>query len=140
MPFRARLLVFSLLLPVFLAACKSSSPASPSPSPIPALTFTPQRASTHTPSATSTLPPATQTPSPTATFTPTAPTSTPAPAPTFTPVPTSTGFGTLRYEPRDLVLALAWSPDGSMLAVAAGDNTHLVDADTLAELRLLPVG
>ena len=46
----------------------------------------------------------------------------------------------LRYDPRDLVLALAWSPDGKVLAVAAGENVHLVDALTLQELRLLPVG
>jgi WD40 repeat protein len=49
-------------------------------------------------------------------------------------------FGILQYNPRDLVLALAWSPQGDMLAVAAGENVHLVDARTLAELRVLPVG
>jgi len=46
----------------------------------------------------------------------------------------------LQYASNDLVLALAWSPDGSLLAVAAGENIHLVEADTLTELRLLPVG
>jgi WD40 repeat protein len=50
------------------------------------------------------------------------------------------GFPLVRYNPRDLVLALAWSPDGKMLAVAAGESIHLVDAGTLAELRSLPVG
>jgi WD40 repeat protein len=45
----------------------------------------------------------------------------------------------LRYQPNDLVLALAWSPDGKMLGVAAGQTVHLVDARTLAELRTLSI-
>jgi WD40 repeat protein len=142
--FRLHLLAFLLLLPsVSLAACTASHPASPSPSPFPTLTFTPQPTSTLTPSLTPTPPPATQTPpppSPSATVTQAIPSSSPIPTLIATLVPTPSGFGILRYDPRDLVLALAWSLDGKILAVAAGENIHLVDADTLAELRLLRVG
>ena len=141
---RLRLLAFSLLLPsICLAACAASNPASPSPSPFPALTFPPQPTSTLAPSLTPTLLPATQTPpppSPSATNPRVVPSSTPVPVPTDTLVPTPSNFGVLRYDLHDLVLALAWSPEGNILAVAAGENIHLVDADTLAELRLLPVG
>jgi WD40 repeat protein len=77
---------------------------------------------------------------PSATATPVLLSPTPHPSATFTPPPTPTGLPLLRYPPNDLVLALAWSPDGKLLAVAAGQSVHLIDAGTLAEQRSLPVG
>ena len=142
MPCRLRLLAL-LLLPFTLAACTFSSvPPRLSPAPASTLTSTPRPFSTIPASFTPTLPPATRTsaPPPSATSTRVVPSSTPAPSPTPSLVPTPTGLPLLRYNPRDLVLALAWSPDGRMLAVAAGESIHLVDAATLAELRVLPVG
>jgi dipeptidyl aminopeptidase/acylaminoacyl peptidase len=141
---RLRLLAFLLLLQsICLVACAASHPASPSPSPSPTLTFTPQPTSTLTPSLIPTRLPATQTPpppAPSATNPQVVPSSTPVPAPTDTVVPTPSGIRSLHYDPRDLVLALAWSPQGDILAVAAGEKIRLVDADTLVELRLLPAG
>jgi WD40 repeat protein len=140
MPHPLRILIF-LLLPLSLAACTASPPASPSPPPLPTPTLTPQPTATRTPSAIPTALPVTPTPlPPSATATRILPSSTPASTSTSTPTLTPTGFPVLRYTSPELVLALAWSPDGSLLAVAAGENVHLVDTHTLAELRLLPVG
>jgi WD40 repeat protein len=44
------------------------------------------------------------------------------------------------YAPNELITALAWSPDGTRLAVAAGEQIHWLDGDSLEELRLLPIG
>lgn len=46
----------------------------------------------------------------------------------------------LRYQPWELVLALAWSPDGGLLAVAAGEQVRLYAAGSFAEVRSLPAG
>jgi Tol biopolymer transport system component len=48
--------------------------------------------------------------------------------------------GLLRYDPWDLVLALAWSPDGSFLAVAAGNAIFLYAGSDLKLLQTLAVG
>jgi WD40 repeat protein len=143
MTFRLRLLVL-LLLPLCLAACSFPS-LSPRPSPSPGipLTSTPPPPATASPASTATaLPEAHPPPTPTSSATPTRPpaSATSVPAPTVTSTPTPTGFPLLRYRANDLVLAVAWSPDGEMLAVAAGETVHLVDAGTLAELHSLAVG
>lgn len=76
--------------------------------------------------------PATLTPVPvTATFDPT-----PTPSPTSTPL----GSPVARFAPHELVTALAWSPDGARLVVAAGNAVHVYDARTLQEQAVLPVG
>ncbi len=142
MPMRVRLLL--LLLPFCLAACTfPGREARPSLSPVPALTSTPASAVTLTPHSTSTARPASPAP-PTSTLTATAMGSllspTPLPSATASPIPTPTSLPFLRYPPNELVLALAWSPDGKLLAVATGQSVHLVDANTLAELRTLSVG
>jgi WD40 repeat protein len=48
--------------------------------------------------------------------------------------------GQLRYDPWDLVLALAWSPDGNVLAVAAGNSICLYAGSDLDPLQTLQVG
>ena len=46
----------------------------------------------------------------------------------------------LRYTPWELVMAVAWSPDGTSLAVSAGDNIHLYRADNWERITSLSVG
>jgi WD40 repeat protein len=46
----------------------------------------------------------------------------------------------LRYTPWELVMAVAWSPDGSSLAVSAGDNIHLYRADSWEQITTLYIG
>lgn len=140
-----RLLAFSLLLlALSLVACNPAATPSLSPAPIPSPIFTSPPTATFTPSPTHTPYPATPSPSPAPSDTATlgTPSTTPRPTPsaTRTLVPTPAGQGVLRYAPHDLALALSWSLDGSLLAAAVGENVHLVEAHTLAELRLLPVG
>ena len=136
-------LLFLLLLPLALAACTFPRLSRrSSATPLPTQSATPQPASTNTLFSSLTAQPArlTSTPFPSATSTLPLPTTTLVPSPVATPIPTPTGFPLLRYPPNELVLALAWSPDGKKLAVAAGESVHLVDGSTLAELRTLPVG
>jgi WD40 repeat protein len=44
--------------------------------------------------------------------------------------------GAIQYSPWDLVLAVAWSPDGNLLAVAAGESIFLYTAGLQARGRL----
>ncbi len=44
------------------------------------------------------------------------------------------------YGPWDLVMAVAWSPDGSKLAVSAGDEIHMLNVDGWQETSAIPVG
>jgi WD40 repeat protein len=46
----------------------------------------------------------------------------------------------LRYTPWELVMAIAWSPDGASLVVSAGDNIHLYRADSWKRITSLYVG
>jgi WD40 repeat protein len=46
----------------------------------------------------------------------------------------------ITYTPWDLVLALAWSPDGSLLAVSAGEWVHLYETKSFGEVRILETG
>ena len=46
----------------------------------------------------------------------------------------------LRYTPWELVMAVAWSPDGANLAVSAGDNIHLYRTDNWERITSLYVG
>jgi WD40 repeat protein len=46
----------------------------------------------------------------------------------------------LRYTPWELVLAVAWSPDGTSLAVSAGDNIHLYRADSWQQITTVHIG
>ena len=77
------------------------------------------------------------------------------PIPTYTPTPefttsqvipktfnplTLTKINRIQYKPSELVLDLAYSPDGELLAVSAGDIIHLYKSDTLAEIQQLPAG
>jgi WD40 repeat protein len=48
--------------------------------------------------------------------------------------------GMITFRPWDLVTALAWSPDGKKLAIAAGEDIYLYDAFSLEQLAFLPVG
>lgn len=136
-------LLFFLFLPLILAACTFPRlPRRASATSLPAPSITPQPSFTITASFTATAQPATMTSSPFPSATSTLPltTTTSVPSPTASFIPTPTGLPLLRYPLNELVLALTWSPDGKMLAVAAGESVHLVDGSTLAELRALPVG
>ncbi len=44
------------------------------------------------------------------------------------------------YGPWDLVMALAWSPDGSLLSISAGDQIHILNVDGWQETRAISVG
>jgi len=43
----------------------------------------------------------------------------------------------LNFSPWDQVLALAWSPDGNILAASAGENLHILEVPDLAERMLI---
>ena len=46
----------------------------------------------------------------------------------------------LQFDPWELVLSIAWSPDGETLAVAAGEYIHLYEAGTFEERHTLSAG
>jgi WD40 repeat protein len=46
----------------------------------------------------------------------------------------------LRYTPWELVMAVAWSPDGTSLAVSAGDNIHLYRTDSWERITTVSIG
>jgi WD40 repeat protein len=46
----------------------------------------------------------------------------------------------LRFTPWELVMAVAWSPDGASLAVSAGDNIHLYRAESWERITTLYIG
>lgn len=134
-----RLAAWILSLP--LVACQSVVPGSPAPTP----TIGPLL-STAIPPATRTIHPATPTQTPT--FPVIAP-STFAPTDTAQPVSqvlTPANLSGLKiiarraYASNELITALAWSPDGTRLAVAAGQQIHWLDGASLKELRLLSIG
>ncbi len=80
---------------------------------------------------------------PTPTSTPTFPSATftqPTPGPTTTPTPPAGDIALIRFDAPDLLHDLAWSHDGSQLAIAAGTNIHLYAAEGLLEQHLLAVG
>ncbi len=62
------------------------------------------------------------------------------PTPTISPTQLNADAPLLRYPAPDLIHDLAWSPDGSHLAVSAGTNIHIYAADGLAEQHSLAVG
>jgi WD40 repeat protein len=77
------------------------------------------------------------------------PSSTAAPTATVRPVPqvlTPANLSRLKviarrdYAPNELITALAWSQDGSRLAVAAGQQIYWLNGSTLEEIRLLSIG
>ena len=47
---------------------------------------------------------------------------------------------TFQYSAWELVHDLAWSPDGSWLAVAAGESIHIYDGEALEEVHTIAVG
>ncbi len=46
----------------------------------------------------------------------------------------------IHFSPWDLVMAVAWSPDGKFLAAAAGENIHIFDTQTWHSLVALRTG
>jgi WD40 repeat protein len=63
-----------------------------------------------------------------------------AAAPPQNPGPCQEVIHKIQYTPWDLVHAIAWSPDGKTLAVAAGSVVHLISADTYQEKITLDTG
>jgi WD40 repeat protein len=135
----ARLAAWSACLA--LAACHASVPSSPVTDKTAVIATVPP---TSTPTAT--IPVASATSTPTITIKPS-----PSVVPTETLLPppqeiTPSNLSKLNviaqrdYAPNELITALAWSPDGTRLAVAAGEQIHWLDGDSLKELRLLPIG
>lgn len=119
-----------------LAACGGVGSAQVTAAPAIARTAAPQP---------SVSPTASPTPSPTQTRP--APASTPniTPTRTNTPEPSPTAanpylLAEIFYTQWDHVLALAWSPDGSLLAVAAGSQVYIYHYPDLAQAAVLPVG
>ena len=55
-------------------------------------------------------------------------------------VPILEEVGTIRYDPWNLVLALEWSPDGEMLAVAAGNAVYIYAGSDLSQVQILDEG
>jgi WD40 repeat protein len=131
------------LLCLALVACHMIVPGGPASFNAPTLMVRPTIAK---PTAIRTVRPnsATQTP----TFA-VIPSSTFAPTVTVQPVPqvlTPANLSRLKFIARrdfasnELITALAWSPDGSRLAVAAGQQIHWLDGSSLKEIRLLSIG
>ncbi len=124
-----------------LTACRLSTPGSPAAStttPIATLSIT------GTPPATFIIPSISRTPTVTITPLPAfTSTDTPQPAPqALNPANISQLQVVARrdYAPNQLITALAWSPDGSRLVVATGEQIHWLDGTSLQELRLLSIG
>ncbi len=46
----------------------------------------------------------------------------------------------IQFKSREIVHDLAYSPDGLLLAISAGDNVHVYDATSLDEILDIPVG
>jgi WD40 repeat protein len=67
--------------------------------------------------------------------------STPATAiPVFNPAPQPKPFAVITYKPWELVNAVAWSPDGQLLAISAGNQLYLVRAKDQHPLNMLSIG
>lgn len=134
-----RLAAWIISLP--LVACQSIVSGSPAPTPTIETLL-----STAIPPTAHTIHTATATQKPTF---PVIDTSTFAPADTAQPVSQVLNPANLSglkiiarrdYASNELITALAWSPDGTRLAVAAGQQIHWLDGASLKELRLLPIG
>jgi WD40 repeat protein len=70
------------------------------------------------------------------------PTPTPLPV-SVTPLPGQDGSAFVKeiaFNSWELVLELAWSPDGRLLAISAGEQIHLIDPSTVTILRTLEGG
>jgi WD40 repeat protein len=129
------------IISLALVACQTVLPGSPAPTPT--IKVLP---STAIPEATRTIRSATATQTPTF---PVIASSTFAPTDTVQPVLhvlTPANLSELKiiaqrdYASNELITALAWSPDGARLAVAAGQQIHWLDGASLRELRLLSIG
>jgi dipeptidyl aminopeptidase/acylaminoacyl peptidase len=133
-----RRLFFCVAIILITAACRPSllpaspssghSTATPSASPIPGTPATLAVTALPTPLPATTYP----TPPPLA-ITPT------AKSPDLLTPSTITRLeqaGIIQYSPWDLVLAVAWSPDGNILAVAAGESIYLYTPDLREQSRL----
>ncbi len=51
-----------------------------------------------------------------------------------------TQFSEIRFDPWDLVVSLAWSPDGKTIALSSGGSVHLYDVGDLEPLASLNIG
>jgi WD40 repeat protein len=124
------LVIAALLAGSFLGGCFS---APPSPAPTLAAPSTPRVSVSPTP-----LPPSPALPtlSPTAGSSPTLLSPTPSP-PTLTPSP---WFFERSFGDWDQVLALAWSPDGKLLAAGAGEHVFILDGAAFQLQQTLDVG
>lgn len=136
---------FYILILVFLVACSSPSPPTytaninqPTPtqiigtdSPTPIPTTTPSAPATLTPTKTAFLPDITLTPSK-------------VPGQSRPISPSNAAKLSLIqqhvFSPWDLVHAITWSPDGKLLAVAAGESVHIFDPNSLQEIYKLYPG
>jgi WD40 repeat protein len=49
-------------------------------------------------------------------------------------------FSEVRFDPWDLVVSLAWSPDGKIIALSAGASVHLFEVGDLEPLASLNIG
>lgn len=125
-----------------LAACNAIAPGGldafkPAETPTSPPTSTPAPSVTPSPQLSTITPSATNIPSPTF-----APTETRQPVPQILTPKNVSGLKILaqrNYAPNELITAVAWSPDGGRLAVAAGENILWLDSISLHELRLLPI-
>jgi WD40 repeat protein len=131
------------LISLALVACHTIVPGGPASFATPTIMVHP---TTAMPTATRILRPRSATQPPALVL---IPSSTNAPTVTVRPVPqvlTLANLSNLKiiarrdYAPNELITALAWSPDGSRLAVAAGQQIHWLDGFSLKEIRLLSIG
>jgi len=51
-----------------------------------------------------------------------------------------TQFSEIRFDPWDLIVSLAWSPDGKIIALSSGGSVHLYDVGNLDLLASLHIG
>lgn len=114
-----------VLIPVLFACSPTASTPTPTFTPTVEVTPTSPAAATPTVVSTNIPSPIPSSPSPSLSLSPTS----------SLPAPTR-----LTYGPWDLVLALAFSPDGQFLAVAAGQSIHIHETATFGENAALPAG
>jgi WD40 repeat protein len=126
------LAVAVLLAVTFLGGCRSAPPTSPI---TPQASQSPNSSDTPFPLSPTPLSPASPVPLSPTPLSPTTPT------PTFTPQITPSPWSFERsFGPWEQVLSLAWSPDGELLAVAAGEHVYILDGSTFHLQGTLEVG
>jgi WD40 repeat protein len=135
--------ILNLAFGLFFSACRLSPHPSPGLQPLPSSSPTQRALPTLTPTALKPVKSPTLSPAQTDS----------APSPTSTPTPTPLELkisilnaaeieqqAVINFSPWDLVTSLAWSPNGKLLAAAAGESIYLYAASPLQPLSTFHTG